>query len=160
PRPRNRTRDSGSCRRRARALPGSAGRSARRRGSTSGKNRGVPRFEPASVTELARIGLLAELPGKVLVELAGRMRREDIAPGTGVITEGGEGGRFYVVLKGMFVVSSQGELGPRRMLRPGDYFGEVALAMNIPRTANVTALTTATVASCDRTTFDELVRPL
>jgi ATP-binding cassette subfamily B protein len=119
-----------------------------------------PRFVPASVAELSRIGLLAELPGRALSDLSGRMRREEVAAGTGVVIEGEEGDRFYVVLSGMFAVSHQGGLGPRRMLRPGDYFGEVALAMDIPRTANVTALTRATVASCDKATFDELVRPL
>jgi CRP-like cAMP-binding protein len=46
------------------------------------------------------------------------------------------------------------------MLRPGDYFGEVALAMDVPRTASVTALVPTTLASCDRKTFDEFVRPL
>jgi ATP-binding cassette subfamily B protein len=46
------------------------------------------------------------------------------------------------------------------VLRPGDYFGEVALAMDMPRTATVRALTPVTVASCDRETFDEFVRPL
>jgi CRP-like cAMP-binding protein len=46
------------------------------------------------------------------------------------------------------------------VLRPGDYFGEVALAMDIPRTASVRAITPAVVASCDRATFDEFVRPL
>ena len=46
------------------------------------------------------------------------------------------------------------------MLRPGDTFGEVALAMNIPRTASVRAVTPAVVASCDQETFDELLRPL
>jgi CRP-like cAMP-binding protein len=46
------------------------------------------------------------------------------------------------------------------VLRPGDYFGEVALAMDVPRTASVTALTAVTVASCDRETFDEFVKPL
>jgi CRP-like cAMP-binding protein len=119
-----------------------------------------PRFVPASVAELSRIGLLAELPGRALSDLSGRMRREEVAAGTGVVREGDEGERFYVVLSGMFAVSNQGGLGPRRMLRPGDYFGEVALAMDIPRTASVTALTRATVASCDKATFDELVRPL
>ena len=87
------------------------------------------------------------------------MEREDVAPGTGVVREGEPGERFYVVLSGLMTVS-QASLGPRRVLRPGDYFGEVALAMDVPRTATVRALTPATVASCDRETFDELVRPL
>jgi ATP-binding cassette, subfamily B, bacterial len=51
-------------------------------------------------------------------------------------------------------------MGARRLLQPGDYFGEVALAMEIPRTASVRALTPAVVASCDRETFDEFLRPL
>jgi CRP-like cAMP-binding protein len=32
--------------------------------------------------------------------------------------------------------------------------------MEIPRTASVRALTPSTVASCDRETFDEFIRPL
>jgi CRP-like cAMP-binding protein len=36
----------------------------------------------------------------------------------------------------------------------------VTPAMGIPRTATVSAMTPAVVASCDRATFDELVRPL
>jgi CRP-like cAMP-binding protein len=87
------------------------------------------------------------------------MRREQVAPGQAVVREGDAGERFYVVLSGMLTVS-QDALGARRVLRPGDYFGEVALAMDIPRTASVRALTPATVASCDRETFDEFIRPL
>ena len=34
------------------------------------------------------------------------------------------------------------------------------LTMNMPRTATVTAITPAVVASCDRATFDEILRPL
>jgi CRP-like cAMP-binding protein len=59
----------------------------------------------------------------------------------------------------VFAVSNLGAM-PRRMLRPGDYFGEVALTMDIPRTANVRALTPSTVASCDKETFDAFLRPL
>jgi CRP-like cAMP-binding protein len=118
-----------------------------------------PRFVPASVAELARIGLLAELPGETLTKLAGRMDREQLAPGAAVIREGEPGERFYVVLGGMLAVSQE-SMGARRLLQPGDYFGEVALAMEIPRTASVRALTPAVVASCDRETFDEFLRPL
>jgi ATP-binding cassette subfamily B protein len=119
-----------------------------------------PRFATATVTELARIGLLQELPGQTLTQLARNMKRVDIGAGNPVVLEGEEGDHFYVVLRGMLAVSNQGGLGPRRVLRPGDYFGEVALAMDVPRTASVTALTPTTLASCDRATFDEFVRPL
>jgi CRP-like cAMP-binding protein len=117
------------------------------------------RHVPATVTELSRIGLLADLPGERLNELAGRMAREEVPAGAGVITQGEPGDRFYVVLSGMLAVNQVG-LGRRRVLRPGGYFGEVALAMDIPRTASVRAVTPAVVASCDKATFDELLRPL
>jgi CRP-like cAMP-binding protein len=117
------------------------------------------RHVPASVTELSRIGLLAELPGELLLKLAQRMRREEIAPGRPLITEGDDGDRFYVVLSGLLTVS-QAARGERKMLKPGDYFGEVSLAMNLPRTASVSPMTQATVASCDQATFDEFIRPL
>ena len=119
-----------------------------------------PRHVPATAHELARVGLLAELPGERLANLAGRMQREEVPVGEAPVVEGEEGDRFYVVLAGIFAVSNFGGLGPRRVLRPGDYFGEVALAMDIPRTASVRALTPTTVASCDRATFDEFIRPL
>jgi ATP-binding cassette, subfamily B, bacterial len=77
----------------------------------------LPRFVPATVTELSRVQLLAGLPGEKLGEIA-------------------------------------------RHMQPGDYFGEVGLAMQIPRTASVRALTPAVVASCDRESFDRLLRPL
>ena len=118
-----------------------------------------PRHVPATQAELSRIGLLAELPGEQLTQLAQRMRREDVPGGEAPVIEGEEGDRFYVILNGLFAVSNFGTM-PRRMLRPGDYFGEVALAMNVPRTANVRALTPATVCSCDKETFDEFLRPL
>jgi CRP-like cAMP-binding protein len=114
---------------------------------------------PRFAHEFARIPLLAELPGDTLAKLAAKMRREKIPAGKPVVQEGEDGERFYVVLSGMLSVSQQA-LGARRVLRPGDYFGEVALALDVPRTASVHALTPATVASCDRETFDELIRPL
>ena len=114
---------------------------------------------PVAAHEFSRIPLLGALSGERLSALAARMRREQIAPGEAVVREGEDGDRFYVVLAGMLTVSQE-SMGARRMLRPGDYFGEVALAMGIPRTASVRALTPVTVASCDQETFDELVRPL
>lgn len=118
-----------------------------------------PRHVPATVHELTRVGLLSGLPGDQLARLAERLERQDVAPGETIVREGERGDRFYVVLSGLLNVMQE-DLGERRLLRPGDAFGEVALAMGIPRTASVRALTPAVVASCDQATFDELLRPL
>ena len=118
-----------------------------------------PRHVPASVTELARVGLFATLPGETLAKLAERMRRDEVAAGATLVREGDHGDRFYVLLSGLAAVS-QSSMGNRRVLRTGEYFGEVALAMDVPGTATVTAMTPCVVASCDRSAFDELLRPL
>lgn len=105
------------------------------------------------------MGLFGSLPGETLAKLAGRMRREEVPAGTVLVREGEHGDRFYVLLSGVAGVS-QSSLGDRRILRAGEFFGEVALAMHVPRTATVTAMTPCVVASCDARTFDELLRPL
>jgi CRP-like cAMP-binding protein len=111
------------------------------------------------VTELGRVGLLATLPGETLVRLAERMQRQEVEAGQVLVREGEDGDRFFVLLSGLASVS-QSARGERGVLRAGEYFGEVALAMGIPRTATVTTMTSCVVASCDLATFDELIRPL
>jgi voltage-gated potassium channel len=118
-----------------------------------------PRHVPASVTELARVGLFADLPGETLAKLADRMERQEVTAGTVMIREGEPGDRFFVLLSGMAGVSQTG-LGHRSVLKAGEFFGEVALTMHVARTATVTAITPCVVASCDESAFDELVRPL
>jgi CRP-like cAMP-binding protein len=87
------------------------------------------------------------------------MTREEFPAGTTIVREGDEDDRFYVVLAGI-VAATQETLGPRRVLRPGEYFGEIAAALGVPRTATIHAMSPVTVASCDRETFEELIRPL
>ena len=116
------------------------------------------RRQSATAHELARVELLAGLPGETLARLGERMERRELAPGETVVAEGEAGNRFYVVLSGL-LRATQGGRGERGVLRPGDYFGEVSLLTEVPRTATVEAVTPATVASCDRAVFDELVRP-
>src|SRR4051812_9972220 len=136
---------------------GAAQRLRARRGGRRGRGVASPR-RSATQHELTRIELLAGLPGETLAQLGQRMEREEVASGTVLVREGETDDRFYVLLSGVLAVS-QRDLGARSVLRPGDYFGEVAPAMDVPRTATVSAMTPAVVASCDRATFDEFVRP-
>lgn len=118
-----------------------------------------PRHVPASVTELQRVGLFGSLPGETMTKLAERMLREDVPQGQAIIREGEYTDRFYVLLAGLAAVAQEGR-GARGVIRPGEAFGEVAPLMRMERTATVTAMTACVVASCDRATFDELIRPL
>ncbi len=112
----------------------------------------------ATAHELTRVGLLAELPGETLAQLAKNMTREELPPGTTVFTEGEEADRFYVIVSGL--VSMQQTGFGNRVLRPGDTFGEVSLALRIPRAGTARTMTPATLVWCDAECFDELIRPL
>jgi CRP-like cAMP-binding protein len=118
-----------------------------------------PRHVPATAHELSRVALLAGLPGETLAALARRMTREEFPAGAMIVREGEDDDRFYVVLSGIVAATTE-SLGPRRVLRPGEYFGEVAAALGVPRTATIHAMSPVTVASCDREAFEKLVRPL
>ena len=119
----------------------------------------MTRHVPATVTELTRCGLLAELPGEQLHELAKRMVREEL-PAALPRRGGREGRPLLRVLSSVLAASKYGGRSAAGVLHPGAYFGEVSLAMGVPRTASVRAMTPAVVASCDKVTFDKFIRPL
>ncbi|RPI58302.1 MAG: cyclic nucleotide-binding domain-containing protein, partial [Chloroflexi bacterium] len=92
---------------------------------------------------LRRVPLFADLDSCQLQLIAARMRRETYAPGDEIIRQGAIGDTFYVIESGcaQTVVTYQG--GERLMAQrgPGEYVGEIALLLQVPRTATVRALT-------------------
>ena len=80
------------------------------------------------------------------------------AAGRDDLRRGRRADRFYVLLNSVVSLSQTG-FG-NRVLRPGDTFGEVSLALRIPRAGTARTVTPVTVASCDAATFDEFLRPL
>ena len=98
---RTRRRSTRPLSRRSSARHGSADRTASLGESPRGYRTAVsPRHVPASVTELTRVGLFANLP-ETLGKLADRMEREDVSSGTVLIREGEPGDRFFVLLSGV-----------------------------------------------------------
>jgi MFS family permease len=97
--------------------------------------------------------LFASLPPPELEGLAARMTEVTAAPGTAVVREGETGHDFYVIEDGELEVIRDDR--PMATLRSGDYFGEIALLRDVPRTATVVAKTSATLLSLDREAFLE-----
>ena len=99
----------------------------------------VPHFAPTlqAAVELRAIRCFALLEPDELGDLlrTGEWRR--IAPGETVIEEGKVGDAFYAVGSGQFDVLGGGNVVGS--IGPGDFFGEVALLLDVPRTATVVA---------------------
>jgi CRP-like cAMP-binding protein len=91
---------------------------------------------------LQRAAILAEASRPVLERLASGATEQDVPAGRAVVTQGEEADAFYVIEDGGMAVSSHGEGEEERdlpPLGPGDYFGEIGLLEQMPRTATVTA---------------------
>jgi CRP-like cAMP-binding protein len=86
---------------------------------------------------LKRVPIFADLDAKELDRIASSMKERTFRAGDAVTTEGRSGVGFFVIDNGEATVTVGGE--ERRKLGPGDYFGEVALLNESPRTATITA---------------------
>ncbi len=104
---------------------------------------------------LEGVPMLARLGPVPLEELATRLESARFDSGTDIVRQGDLGDRFYLIDSGEVEVFEDGELARRQ--RPGDYFGEIALLRDIPRTATVTATSEVEVLALERDDFLEAV---
>ena len=86
---------------------------------------------------LKQVPLFSDLEDRELQEIASAMRQRTFSAGQEIAVEGESGVGFFVIEDGEAKVSVHGD--EVRRLGPGDYFGEVALITQGPRTATVTA---------------------
>ena len=117
----------------------------------------VPDFAPTlqAVVELRQLPAFATLGADELAEVLERGGWVNVAPGETIIEQGREGDAFYALRSGQVEVVKDGEVV--RTLGPGSHFGEVALLMDVPRTASVVARTPARLFRLDREGFEGVV---
>jgi hypothetical protein len=95
--------------------------------------------------------IFAPLPLPTLTQLAGRLEPLEVAAGTEVVRQGEPGDRFYLIDRGALEARVDGEV--RRRLTGGDFFGEIALLRETPRTATVVALEDSHLLVLERDDF-------
>jgi CRP-like cAMP-binding protein len=101
----------------------------------------VPLFEHCSKRELEAIASVAD--------------EIDLADGKELMREGDPGREFFVILEGTAEVTQDGER--INSLDAGDFFGEIALISEVPRTATVTATSPLRALVVTARSFNRLV---
>ena len=100
---------------------------------------------------LRSIPIFAPLSAPVLESLASQLVLVEARAGETIIEQGDQGDRFYVIASGEVGVEVDGKVQATQ--GPGDYFGEIALLRDVPRTATVRAKTDVELDALERDDF-------
>ena len=107
---------------------------------------------------LSKIDLFSEFPIKSLAELCDSFSSANYPASSTIITEGDEGDLFYIIVRGRVEILKRIDDQDTRVkiLEDGDFFGEIALLSNVPRTATVRTVEPTLLISLKRSRFLEL----
>lgn len=91
----------------------------------------------APVEALQRVPLFADLTKREVQQIARLFKKRRFSAGETVVKEGSGGAAFFVIESGEAKVFVRGK--QHTILKPGDYFGEIALIDEGTRMATITA---------------------
>jgi CRP-like cAMP-binding protein len=110
----------------------------------------------AKIELLKRVPLFAGCSKKELGEIARVSDEMDVRQGSVLTREGDSGREFFVLVEGAAEVRRKGR--KVSTMKPGDFFGEIALVSDRPRTATVTAAAPGRVLVMTDRGFRELMQ--
>jgi CRP-like cAMP-binding protein len=117
----------------------------------------LPTFAPTlqAVAELRQIPAFAALADGDLAQVLEHGAWINVPPGETIIEQGEEGDAFYAIRAGQVDVLDDDVL--TRTMGPGSHFGEIALLMDVPRTATIVARTPVRLFRLPRDGFERAV---
>jgi CRP-like cAMP-binding protein len=110
----------------------------------------------AKVDLLRRVPLFAGLSRRDLERLGSIADELDLPAGRTLIKEGTRGREFFTLVEGEARVAKNGR--KVATMRDGDFFGEIALVTDVPRTTTVTAETPVRLLVMTKRDFQRLLR--
>jgi CRP/FNR family cyclic AMP-dependent transcriptional regulator len=116
--------------------------------------------EQMAIDSLRTCPLFAPCPDAVLAEVGRRLRRRHFRRNEVVFHQGDPGDALHVITSGavkILLPSAEGDEAIIATLRPGDFFGELALLDGHPRSATATAVEPTETMSLPRDVFHELL---
>jgi ATP-binding cassette subfamily B protein len=114
----------------------------------------------AKPERLRDIPILSILDDASIEAVAGLFITEHYPQDRMIVHEGDPGDRFYIIVRGRVEVLKKGPAGSESrtaVLEDGDYFGEIALVRNVPRTASVRTLSDCILLSLTGEQFLRLI---
>jgi len=112
---------------------------------------------------LSKVPILESLTEYERLVVADALESANFNEGDVVVKQGDAGDVFYIIMEGEARVSKveEGSTEEQQVgyLKASDYFGEIALLMNRPRAATVTAVTPLKCVKLDRERFNRVLGP-
>ncbi len=109
----------------------------------------------ANETFLARVPIFSNCTEPEIAAIAGVAQESQFAPGQIIVTQGTPGQAFYLILEGRVEILRDGtSLGA---FGPGDFFGEMSLLDQAPRSATIRAIDATTCLMLSSWDFKSLL---
>ena len=109
----------------------------------------------SKIERLRRVPLFAGLSRGEIADILRMSDEIEFFPGESIVKRGLHANDFYLLLDGQARVTVPGKRS--RILRPGDYFGEISVLDGGPRTADIDAVTHVTLLRIERQAFVKLL---
>jgi diguanylate cyclase (GGDEF)-like protein len=132
------------------------------RGANPRKYRGAnPReYRGANDSFLEKVGIFSLLSPEEIQRVAEHLASAELAAGETLFREGDEGNDLYIIAKGSVAITIRLPDGAEREIvrfAPGEFFGEMSIFDNAPRSASCRSLEASALYSLSKSAFSDII---
>ena len=127
---------------------------------TYGGGRGETQMFAAAEYQVDHVyNVVRDLPAEEVGVIAGGLHKVEVDAGSVIARQGAPADKFVIVVEGEVEVSREANGDSERVLSlgPGDFFGEIAILVDTPRTATLTATKDSVLLTMDHDQFRNVV---